>query len=99
MGAVFGDYWVVYPLNFLSKERVRGVPVNPAPDWYDYAGRLPEGSGQWAIASWRSDGRDALAGAAGVPGVAAEPAPGIHVFLPHVPTSPRKALARLRAAR
>ena len=99
VGAVFGDYWVVYPLNFLSKERVRGVPVNPAPDWYDYAGRLPEGSGQWAIASWRSDGRDALAGAAGVPGVAAEPAPGIHVFLPHVPTSPREALARLRAAR
>jgi hypothetical protein len=94
--AVLGNYWTAYPVNFLSKERIRGVPVNPSPDWYDYAGRLPERPARWAIASWWSDERDALARTVGVPGEAAEPAPGTYVFLPHDPSPPREALARLR---
>ena len=32
--AVLGDYWTVYPVNFLSHERVAGVPASAATDWY-----------------------------------------------------------------
>jgi dolichol-phosphate mannosyltransferase len=96
VGAVVGDYWVVYPLNFLSKERVLGIPVDAPADWYRYEERLPTGPSVWALASWQPDELARLARRAGVDGETLEAAPGTYVFLPRDSDSPREALARLR---
>jgi len=41
IGAVCGSYWDTYALNFLSRERIRGVPLEPETDQYWEGNRLP----------------------------------------------------------
>ena len=94
--AVVGDYWIAYPLNFLSHERVVGVPAASTADWYRYEERLPAGPSAWALASWWPDELERLALRAGADGGTVEAAPGTYVRLPHDPDSPREALARIR---
>jgi hypothetical protein len=98
IGAVIGDFWTVYPVNFLSRERVLGVPTVAESDFYDYTRRLRVRPVRWALMAWWPEERDRLALRAGVRGEALEPAPGIFVFLPRDGTSASEALERLRQA-
>jgi hypothetical protein len=43
-----GAYWSVYPLNFLTKEKIRGVPCDPRADYLHYGNELPSPS-RWAL--------------------------------------------------
>jgi len=95
--AVLGDYRTVYPVNFLSHERVLGVPTSAAADRYRYEECLPAGSSAWALASRWPDELGLLARRARADGETLEAAPGTYVLLPSDPDAPRVALARLRA--
>ncbi|MBV8067398.1 MAG: hypothetical protein JO113_05450 [Candidatus Eremiobacteraeota bacterium] len=46
---VYGDYFLVYHLNFDSGERIAGVPSAPVVDYYDYGDRLGASSVRWAL--------------------------------------------------
>jgi dolichol-phosphate mannosyltransferase len=46
---VCGNYWVVYPLNFLSSRRIIGVPFLRAHDHYAYAETVPNDASGWAL--------------------------------------------------
>jgi hypothetical protein len=94
--AVIGDYWTAYPINFLSHERVLGIPTSAAADWYRYEERLLAGPSAWALASWWPDDLRRLAGRARAEGETLEAAPGIYVLVPREPDTPRDGLARLR---
>ncbi|HEX7580806.1 MAG TPA: hypothetical protein VF580_12480, partial [Thermoanaerobaculia bacterium] len=93
---VLGDYWTVYAVNFLSHERILGVPTSAAADSYRYEERLPAGSSAWALAAWRPDDLGRLARRAGVDGETFEAAPGTYVLVPRDPDTPHEALTRLR---
>jgi dolichol-phosphate mannosyltransferase len=44
-----GGFWTVYPINFLSHERILGIPCEVAADAYDVAGKLPQAPERWAL--------------------------------------------------
>ena len=46
--ALFGDYWLVYHLNFDSQRRIFGIPM-PGPDYYNFTGNLPARGLKWAL--------------------------------------------------
>jgi hypothetical protein len=47
---VVGGYWMAYPVNFLSRERILALPCGS--DYYDYRGRRPPGRlYRWALVS------------------------------------------------
>lgn len=96
VASVLGEYWTVYPINFLSHERVLGVPTSAAADWYQYEERLPAGGSPWALASWWPGELELLARRARADGEPLEAAPGTYVLLPREPEAPREALSRLR---
>jgi hypothetical protein len=43
-----GQYWSVYPLNFLTKERIRGIPCDPRADYLHYDNEVPNPA-RWAL--------------------------------------------------
>jgi len=47
--AVIGDYWSVYPLNYLAGGRLRGIAVQPPADYYEYWRKLPPTNVRWAL--------------------------------------------------
>ncbi len=96
--SVLGAYWTVYPINFLSHERILGVPTSAGADWYQYEERLPEGPSAWALASWWPNELELLARRARAEGETLEAAPGTYILVPHDPDSPREALSRFRWA-
>ncbi len=49
--ALLGDYWSVYPFNYLSGGRVRAIASDPIVDYLAYARRLPPSGARWALAS------------------------------------------------
>ena len=49
IGAVIGDYWSVYSLNYLSGGRVRAISADPVADYHDYGNRLPSSGIRWAL--------------------------------------------------
>jgi hypothetical protein len=98
IGAVFGNYWTVYPLNFLSTERLLGIPTFAPTDYYGYSGHLAARPAAWAIMAWSPEERDRLALRVGARGESLEPAPGVFVFLPSDGTLSADALERLRRA-
>lgn len=98
VAAVLGDYRTVYPVNFLSRERVLGVPTSAAADWYGYEEHLPGGVSAWALASRWPDEVGPLARRTRADGETLEAAPGTYIFIPRDPATSREALARLRAA-
>ncbi|MEO8054193.1 MAG: glycosyltransferase [Acidobacteriota bacterium] len=93
---VVGDYWTAYPVNFLSAERVAGIPTQPEFDYYDYSRRVPAGPQKWAVVAWWPYERDRLAQRTGARGRSLEPAPGIYVFLPEDPMALSDILDRVR---
>jgi hypothetical protein len=47
--AIIGDYWSVYPFNYLSGGRVRAISADPIVDYHDYGSRLPAHGVRWAV--------------------------------------------------
>jgi dolichol-phosphate mannosyltransferase len=50
--AVLGSYWLVYPLNFLSREAILGIPLDDATDFRREAERLPHSPVRWALMAY-----------------------------------------------
>ena len=99
--AVLGGYWVVYPINFLSAERVIGIPCAPGEDMYDYVEKLPDPVERWILLG-RAPEREWLADWAARAGVAGEVrnvAPGYIAFQPRAGAISRAELQeRVQAA-
>ncbi len=49
--AIIGDYWSVYPFNFLSAGRIRAISADPGVDYHEYGDRLPDYGVRWALVS------------------------------------------------
>jgi dolichol-phosphate mannosyltransferase len=54
VSAVFGSYWAVYPLNFLSREAILGIPIEAGSDFWSEAERLPARPVRWALLDYKS---------------------------------------------
>ncbi len=48
---VWGNYWYAYPLNFVSAERIIGLPYQTEFDYYGYEKRLPTAPTRWMLLS------------------------------------------------
>lgn len=46
--ALFGDYWLVYHLNFDSRRSIFGIPIR-GPDYYNFISNLPARGLRWAL--------------------------------------------------
>jgi hypothetical protein len=66
--AVLGPYWRVYALNFLSGERILGIPVESIYDYRHESERLPATPVRWALMSFHADDLARWARTAGVNG-------------------------------
>lgn len=51
IGAIIGDYWSVYSVNYLSGGRVRAIAADPIVDYHEYGNRLPGHGVRWALVS------------------------------------------------
>ena len=96
-----GSYWVVYPVNFLSRETIRAIPYEAHPDFdpLGYAETLPARPQRLALYSQSRKGVETWARSAGIPGSVAAIGPHAFVLLPAVNPIPEPApefLARLR---
>jgi dolichol-phosphate mannosyltransferase len=47
---VIGRYWSVYPINYLTRERVLAVPCRPIEDYFGYSDRVPD-QPRWGLVS------------------------------------------------
>lgn len=65
---VYGDYFVVYHLNFDGRERVAGIPSVGAFDYLNYGDALPETGVRWALLGHYANQLRAWADAAGARG-------------------------------
>jgi dolichol-phosphate mannosyltransferase len=97
---ICGNYWIVYPVNFSSRERILAIPFEADNDHYGYAGRLPVQPVRWAVVA-----RDVVwlrrwMTLAGVRGRIFRVGAGYHVFRPDAAEeegrSPRKTLRLLQ---
>jgi dolichol-phosphate mannosyltransferase len=79
---VCGNYWVVYPLNFLSRQRILGVPFDPLTDHYDYARALPSQPEKVALVGRDPTFLKSWAARTGLPGSEVAVGEGFHIFLP-----------------
>ncbi len=97
---VCGNYWAVYPLNFLSERNILGLPYTEAEDHYACAERLPARPVCWAIVARNPTWVRNWVTRAGFRGRLV-PVGSFWVFLPGdadvAKQSPRAALARLRS--
>ena len=83
---VFGDYWTVYPINFLSERRIRGVPRQPSWDYLGYREQLPKGSVQpWALVARTAEEMDDWIQRTGLTGRRLSIDGGFVLFLPSAP--------------
>ncbi len=96
---VYGNYWIVYPLNFLTRETIRGIPAQAHDDHYGYATRLDWNARRWAVVSGDRLELEAWAAELGWGGRILEA--GCFVFLPsrNPPGFPFQVLERFRAVR
>jgi 4-amino-4-deoxy-L-arabinose transferase-like glycosyltransferase len=94
---VWGDYWVSYPFNFLTRERVRGIPVQKDADFYGYAALLPDEPVRWCLYTREQEEMRAWTARVGIPGEVLEPAPSRFVFLPAVVPESRASARALDA--
>lgn len=65
---VVGDYWLVYPLNFASREWIRGVPCDTNSDLWGYGTALREVPERFALLAYSIDDVKDQAARAGVTG-------------------------------
>lgn len=96
---ICGEYWTVYPFNFLSRGRLKAVPYEPQFDFYRFGSSLPDG--RMAIVATNRN-VTSLAARAGVPVSVASVGPGYTVLVPignPLPgDSPERLYARLISA-
>ncbi|HVT16646.1 MAG TPA: glycosyltransferase family 39 protein [Thermoanaerobaculia bacterium] len=101
VGALAGSYWKVYPIGFLSRERILAIPMEEGHDHYRMADRLPASPLRWALVAQKAEDLRAWASHAGLSGAVQRVTPAAAVFLPH-PNPPGCAPAafqlRLKAA-
>lgn len=95
--AVVGKYWEVYPINYLSRERIRGVPLLEHTDHYRVAEQLGEEPLRWAVISG-GYGKDDVVSWVEDAGIAGKKRrwPGYRVFLVRRPMPARELLSRVR---
>ncbi|MES1211788.1 MAG: hypothetical protein ABUL63_05585, partial [Acidobacteriota bacterium] len=98
---IVGGYWMAYPVNFLSRERILAVPCSF--DYYNYRGHRPPGHlYHWALVSSRPPELAAWAAKTGVSGSLVLVAPDHAVFLlannPSAPAAQEQLLDRLQAS-
>ncbi len=99
VGAVFGDYWTVYPINFLTRERILGIARQPEFDFFRYGDLLIPGR-RWALVSRESSTLELWARKAGIDGLTSSVGT-YDVFVPNdafMLQSPRAFVERLRSA-
>jgi hypothetical protein len=97
---IVGSLWVVYPMTFLSGEKVIGIPCEPEADHYNYTARIGTPERWLLLGGVQARGKIARwAARAGVPGEVRDLSPGYAAFLPAAghPLS-RDLLARIQAA-
>ncbi len=63
-----GDYWLVYPLNFSSREWIRGVPCDTHADLWGYGASLAHPPERFALIGYSIEEVEARAERAGVTG-------------------------------
>jgi hypothetical protein len=90
--AVVGSYWKVYPINFLSHERIRAVPVEEPAD-YDHVGaKLPSSPLRWALVAPDAQQVAMWSHQAGLGGQAMQVSPLYGLFVPDA-MAPRRETA------
>ena len=82
--AVCGNYWLAYPVNFLSQEKIVGIPEEPIVDIYDYGKGLKgfDKPLRWALIAMSDRRLNAWVQNAGLQGEFARPSPRTFLFLP-----------------
>ena len=98
---IVGGYWMAYPVNFLSREKILAVPCGF--DYYNYRGHRPPGRlYHWALVSARPQELAAWAAKTGLSGSLVLAAPDRAVFLlannPSAPAAQEQLLDRLQAS-
>jgi hypothetical protein len=96
--AVFGDYWAAYPVNFLSKERIRAVPIQRGADFYEFEKGLAAGPARCAVVARTREELERFSRRASQPGVVTEVGVESFVLIAEGATDPRAFLGRLREA-
>ncbi|HEY6324098.1 MAG TPA: hypothetical protein VJA16_21355 [Thermoanaerobaculia bacterium] len=96
--AVIGPYWLVYPLNFLSGERVLAIPLDATTDFRHEIERLPPAPVRWALMSFHAEDLAPWARAAGVTGEPCRLGSSFGLLLPRYDVPPRWLRERLAAA-
>jgi hypothetical protein len=81
--SVWGRYVYVYPINFLTRETVRGVPYEEEADLYRYRDMLPRRPVRWALFSRTPRELAAWAGRIGVEGRILDFGDGHDLFVPN----------------
>jgi hypothetical protein len=80
--AICGDYWLVYGLNFLSRESIVGAPLNQNLDYLRYGPNLPHRPLRWALVSRQPGDLRKWAGRVSLQGTISQGAPEYYVYLP-----------------
>jgi len=96
---VCGNYWVVYPLNFFSEERVLGVPFQELADHHGYGRAVPASPSRWALVTRGQETMRIWLAGTGLKGRIVSVGPGFQVFLPspqELSRRSREVLALLR---
>ncbi|HVT59276.1 MAG TPA: hypothetical protein VHR45_12845 [Thermoanaerobaculia bacterium] len=82
VGAIAGSFWRVYPINFLSRERILAIPMQEGHDHYRVAEKLPASPLRWALVARNRRELAVWAGHAGLRGSFRTVSPLACVFLP-----------------
>ncbi len=88
--AVIGPYWLVYPLNFLSGERVLAIPIDAATDFRHEIEQLPPAPVRWALMSFHAEDLAPWARAAGVTGEPCRLGSSFGLLLPRYDVPPKR---------
>jgi hypothetical protein len=96
VGWVFGPYWDVYSLNFLSGETLRAVPELPPTDYHDYGRKLSAVPVPFALVYREPGAARDLARRAGLAGETIDVDGAFEVFFSTSQVSPEKQVKRLR---
>ena len=95
---ICGEYWTVYPFNFLSRGRLKAAPFETQFDFYGVGGELPR-SGRTALVGRERSELERWASRSGLEGTIFSVGPGYTVLLPQTPpslsSSPERLYARL----